>query len=116
MNKQVKTAWVEALRSGEYEQGRGSLAQGYVTETPTSFCCLGVLTALYLKEAKLNWNRRGSRAVLGTAVQAWADLGDDPSVRFDGSFTTLGSLNDGIGMDGPPLTFDQIADVIEGEL
>ena len=41
MNKQLKTKWLEALRSGEYDQGVGH----YVTagKEYDSFCCLGVL-------------------------------------------------------------------------
>ena len=41
MNKQLKTKWLKALRSGEYDQGVGH----YVTagNKYDSFCCLGVL-------------------------------------------------------------------------
>ena len=39
MNKALKKKWVNALRSGEYKQGRVALYnKGY-----DSFCCLGVL-------------------------------------------------------------------------
>ena len=37
MNKEVKARWLAALRSGEFEQGRG------VLEKNGKFCCLGVL-------------------------------------------------------------------------
>lgn len=37
MNAELKTKWLEALRSGKYKQGRGRLRQG------DEFCCLGVL-------------------------------------------------------------------------
>jgi len=37
MDVQLKAKWVEALRSGMYEQGRSYLRSG------DSFCCLGVL-------------------------------------------------------------------------
>jgi hypothetical protein len=37
VNKQLKAAWIDALRSGEYEQGDGQLQKG------NRFCCLGVL-------------------------------------------------------------------------
>lgn len=37
MNKEIKQKWVEALRSGEYKQGKGTL------RTNNLFCCLGVL-------------------------------------------------------------------------
>lgn len=45
MDKELKTKWVAALRSGNYEQTTGTLkvehdgGEGY----PLSYCCLGVL-------------------------------------------------------------------------
>ena len=42
MDAQWKTKWVEALRSGNYEQGKDSLREG------DQFCCLGVLTDLVI--------------------------------------------------------------------
>ncbi len=38
MNKEIKQKWVEALRSGEYKQGKGTLRTNN-----NLFCCLGVL-------------------------------------------------------------------------
>lgn len=38
MNKELKAKWVEALRSGKYGQGTGSLHP-----SDNVFCCLGVL-------------------------------------------------------------------------
>lgn len=37
MDKELKRKWVEALRSGKYEQGHGALRKD------DKFCCLGVL-------------------------------------------------------------------------
>lgn len=39
MDKELKAKWVAALRSGEYEQGVGSL----YNKTRDAYCCLGVL-------------------------------------------------------------------------
>ena len=44
MNKEVKKKWVDALRSGEYAQGRSSLRDH------DEYCCLGVLCELAVKE------------------------------------------------------------------
>jgi hypothetical protein len=44
MNKEIADKWIEALRSGEYEQGIASLQSG------GRFCCLGVLCDLAIKE------------------------------------------------------------------
>lgn len=41
MKKSVCVAWIEALRSGNYKQHRGMLADDY--GSPTAFCCLGLL-------------------------------------------------------------------------
>lgn len=38
ITKELKTKWVEALRSGEYQQLQGALYDG-----KNSYCCLGVL-------------------------------------------------------------------------
>jgi hypothetical protein len=40
VNKQLRDEWVKALRSGEYQQGRGGL------RSEDKYCCLGVLCAV----------------------------------------------------------------------
>lgn len=45
MNKRIKELWIEALRSGDYKQGKGLLRN-----ENDEFCCLGVLTNLYALE------------------------------------------------------------------
>ncbi len=39
MTKELKDAWIKALKSGEYEQGQRALRPDGMNE----FCCLGVL-------------------------------------------------------------------------
>jgi hypothetical protein len=41
MKENIKKAWVKALRSGEYKQGRGYLCATH--KGVDSYCCLGVL-------------------------------------------------------------------------
>lgn len=41
MNQEIKTQWVEALRSGEYKQGKAKLKQ--IDRGEAQHCCLGVL-------------------------------------------------------------------------
>ena len=48
MDKDIKTQWVGALRSGEYTQGIGSL-KSKGSDKELSHCCLGVLCTLYDK-------------------------------------------------------------------
>ena len=42
MKKNIKKAWVKALRSGEYEQGVGKLCE--TIDGVDFYCCLGVLS------------------------------------------------------------------------
>mgnify|MGYP005811384871 CR=1 FL=1 len=112
-----KELWIQALRSGEYEQGidylnyRGKL------------CCLGVACEVFIKQGgtlSRSTNENGvieyhglptsmrTSLELPTAVQAWLNLntplGDFPE-DFPGE--SLAALND----DGR--TFEDIANVIE---
>jgi len=106
MNPEVKTLWINALRSGEYQQTQGWLNKG------TGFCCLGVLCDLYLKTVKptdARWidkvapgdvrlfefdavtsadpdypvSHSHNGASLPEPVQEWAGLSDDdPAVNY----------------------------------
>lgn len=63
MNPRIKRLWIKALESGKYKQTKGVLrGRGLSATNPTTieleegFCCLGVLTDLYIKETKkLEW-------------------------------------------------------------
>lgn len=118
MNKEVKKLWIDALRSGEYDQGQYRLRVG------DCFCCLGVLTDVYIKETGDGaWTRRPGESEdsfifkgdsvdtssLPIEVVKWAELCQgDPYVDTN---TSCISLNDRLGYD-----FNQIADVIEEKL
>lgn len=43
MTPQLATAWVKALRSGKYKQGKGQLRYEEDHGIPATHCCLGVL-------------------------------------------------------------------------
>lgn len=134
MNPEIKTLWLERLRSGQIEQGEGVLA------TPDGKrCCLGVLCDVAVEQGVLDTptvhtiagsdksarlvygrsmpERRGSETALPPAVLAWAGIDDDdlsgdpgmpvPNRENDMNYATLSELND------HGLTFPQIADVIE---
>jgi hypothetical protein len=53
MNPEVKQKWIDALRSGEYEQGSEKL------RSVSGYCCLGVLCDLYAQEHNTEWEFRG---------------------------------------------------------
>lgn len=53
MNPEVKQKWIDALRSGKYEQGSEKL------RTMTGYCCLGVLCNIYAQEHNTQWKFKG---------------------------------------------------------
>lgn len=128
MNEDIKERWVEALRSGDYQQTKGSLI---VQEGEQKlYCCLGVLTDLAMKEGiegvrfvegvrfdsetELSVRLDDERWVthdegdLPLPVMEWAGLPSrDPAL---GSFSAI-HWNDDAGSG-----FDEIADMIEEHL
>ncbi len=122
MNPEVKQLWLDALRSGEYKQGRHKLKNTY--EGSDNYCCLGVLCDLYTKEnptAKWtqNWQddwyfNVDADSVSGTlpgAVMRWSGIADaNPIVCYENTEESLATLND----RGVP--FVEIANIIEKQL
>ena len=126
MNQEIKQKWVDALRSGKYEQGRGFLRVG------DKFCCLGVLCDLYMVENGGKWeatfngqgaqgfytggadSRSFNRHLPTRHVRNWAELNEsDPHISdLD---VELSVLNDGMTGLGDK-SFDDIADLIEDNL
>lgn len=117
MNQEVKTKWLDALRSGKYEQGQSFL------RVDDTFCCLGVLCDIYLKEKNLNWiqvnvdddpilyscMRFTEDEVLPEEVMKWVSL-DTPDPRITSKNAQVSELND------DSYSFNEIADLIEKEL
>lgn len=114
MNQDIKKRWVEALRSGKYQQGRGQLrADG-------RWCCLGVLGDIAVADGLATWLDNGD----GEFSLCDADSCDmgvcmptqkvDEWAGLDGEYkcgkTSLLHLND----NGTP--FSEIADLIEAHL
>lgn len=114
MNKEVKTKWLEALRSGKYKQGQGCLAFN------GKFCCLGVLCDI---SGVGKWDNDGSYVcpdgsrssqVPPMEVVVCAELGCENPMMTPSNETlgrlSLGRLNDNRA------TFDKIANLIEEQL
>ena len=107
MNQQIKQRWIEALKSGKYQQGHEALCRN------NTFCCLGVLTDLYIKEHSLQWHKDvggcwsldGEGGVLPSSVQAWAGLNDANPMILDNDATSHN--------DGTNASFEEIAGYIE---
>lgn len=114
MNPEVKTLWIEALKSGEYRQGREYLRKG------DTYCCLGVLCDLAVKAgATSDWREPfgedrasvigGETAYLPSSVAQWANISYEGFYRHeDGEESSLTFQN-----DRNKLTFAQIAEIIE---
>ena len=110
MNKHIKKKWIEALRSGEYEQGTRHLSKD------NKYCCLGVLCELAVKEGvvKKDINEGvtsydNKSDFLPPSVASWADMDNRGYyITYDGSIDGLYWNNDEEG-----LSFSQIADIIE---
>ena len=131
MNTEVKQKWIDALRSGKYEQGSEKL------RSVTGYCCLGVLCDIYAQEHNTQWEFRGDEEInpqsqdywyfdehsefLPESVMNWAELKThNPTVRVDVEDNDdednwyykdeLSDINDS-GYD-----FSQIANIIEAQL
>lgn len=127
MKQDIKNQWVAALRSGEYKQTDGVLCRLGPDGQPIGFCCLGVLTELYVQAhpgavdtTQTTWAGTGStarfyainggksNAMLPYAVQEWSGVRSEAGAFcWDGANTSLVDLND----NGS--TFEEIADVID---
>lgn len=121
MKATIKKLWLNALRSGEYKQGKGTLRAN------DSYCCLGVLCDLHAKEFKKDWvlvptvndehyDYLGRTQFLPNEVSNWAEIDYYKSLGYtnsgmfkndDGKDSSLSTLND----EGK--SFTEIADIIE---
>ena len=124
MNQEIKARWVAALRSGEYRQIKGWLA-----DTKNGRCCLGVLCDVAAEDGIIEWqtsgiNKKavgadsGSSYTLPHDVMEWAALEDDDPESTEtnteeGGTMSLSALNDSSYLQ---FSFDRIADVIERDL
>ena len=100
MNKQLKSKWVKALRSGKYRQGVGSLKYRDALAHRTKYCCLGVLQELMPEKLQSS----GEQTYLGEDQLKLAGLTHKNQDK-------LANLND---IDR--LSFPEIADYIEQKL
>ena len=121
MNSEIKKRWIAALRSGEYKQTTHQLKKH------KNFCCLGVLTDLYLIEKGRGWGTGGirrSNELLSVEVVDWANLKNmcpvvKPPLGWDlgpcprpGGKEHLTNLNDGAHFQKQQ-SFKMIASLIE---
>ena len=123
MKPEIKEMWIEALLSDDYQQGKHNLCQDN-NDGSKSWCCLGVLTDLAIKngvsidiERSLDdsnvYTFDNEAEGLPRAVREWSgiDTGSaqysPPSIDDDDALTcSLAEEND----DG--LTFEEIVEII----
>lgn len=123
MNPEIKKRWVEALRSGKYQQGRQFLAEAEEEEGIVKYCCLGVLCEVMGIERSLQDSRyyvygggpSGGRSCYYLPAEAVEQAGfteQNPEVlvEISGRRDGLANLND------QGLSFNKIADIIEKQL
>jgi len=115
LNPELKSKWLTALRSGEYEQARGDLSRG------KGFCCLGVLcqvAGLELEKQSYGVTHDASNAVVVDGVvvgyKPIEDLLGGGEVGSD-AVSELYSRNDGL-REHHKHSFAKIADYIEEKL
>lgn len=121
MNPEVKQKWIDALRSGKYEQGSEKL------RSVSGYCCLGVLCDLYAQEHDTQWEFThpmdywyfGDRSeYLPEPVMDWAGLNShNPKMRVDVDeectwphYEEIANLND------RGYTFNDLSNMIEDQL
>ena len=128
MNSKIKEVWINALRSGKYEQGSEKL------RSVTGYCCLGVLCDIYAQEHNTQWEFRGDEEInpqsqdywyfdehsefLPETVMNWAELKThNPTVRVhnddEDTFYYTDELSD---INDSGYDFSQIANIIEAQL
>lgn len=103
MNQEIKAKWLEALRSGRYEQGTGRLRS-----IVDKYCCLGVLEDVVNPEgwSKVfgSWAASDNQIFISDSTSEQAGLTEELEDR-------LMKMNDINGC-----TFAEIADWIETNL
>jgi hypothetical protein len=132
MNPEVKQKWIDALRSGEYEQGSEKL------RSVSGYCCLGVLCDLYAQEHNTEWEFRGNEETnlqpedywyfdgkgefLPKSVMDWAELeSNNPIVRSDIDVVNANGeddcfYNEIANLNDMGYTFNDLSKMIEQQL
>ena len=127
MKKNIMQKWTKALRSGKYSQCTEKLCEVDGETGKESYCCLGVLTDLYLKERKRQkkghgienfyeytgmdreydhdyskWEINGEDGVLPYEVAVWAGFNTATQEYKTGCFSNGKTKIDLAGLnDGP---------------
>lgn len=126
MNQEIKKLWVNALRSGNYRQGKYMLHN--ISEN--AYCCLGVLCDIALKNIQIKtviveskkspdkymvFGDNQNKQFLPQEIVLWAGIKDNPEMLItDAYFDRLVAITD--LNDYTEYNFSQLADLIEAQL
>jgi len=101
INRTQFDTWIQALRSGEFKQGRGQL------EGAEGFCCMGTACKVLVPEYQtLDGMLVGGFPRRGRGAPKWlTEISKDFALK---KLSYLEELNDNAGA-----TFDEIADLLE---
>lgn len=112
MNAEIKQRWVDALKSGKYEQGRLDLRKG------DKWCCLGVLCDVVQAEIALPVTQNSEGTVYLFGERHRASVLPEEVQRLTGLSAT-GKLSDGrvlANLNDDGVSFSKIAGIIEDQL
>jgi hypothetical protein len=128
-NKERIRLWVEALESGNYQQGTGKLVRRALVltdgdgpfglTTVNEYCCLGVAIRVAIDNGIDNPEREEAHLGNGTAlsqdVRGWYGLDDVDPVIGDGTLYAIGALTAIRANDGLDMSFLKIAKALRDE-
>jgi hypothetical protein len=102
--QEIKTKWLEALRSGKYRQVQGTL-KGITEDGQEGYCCLGVLLSIQGIEPP----------VCVAEEKSLNGIDEGPKDLYDRTAEIIGACVQEIGIDmnDSGNTFREIADAIE---
>jgi hypothetical protein len=124
MKPEIKKLWIEALLSGNYEQGQGFLCRN-AGNGSTEWCCLGVLTDLAIKNGvdidceTSNYDPDAysfdsESGMLPLSVMEWAGLETGNGEYVVNHLFDEGPLHESLAEDNDcGHTFEQLAATIE---
>lgn len=119
-----KIQWTNALRSGEYVQGKGALAMeldskdGCKGGAEFCHCCLGVAAVISGAESRdIRGSAFISEKIDGVPEQLIGGEGDpDEDIETNRLTLLLANMNDGAGDQSRKYTFSEIADWIDANI
>lgn len=113
MNPDVKKLWVEALRSGEFQQGQCILRN----KDKNTFCCLGVLCELAVRQGIVSEYAYDIPLPDDPKILDWAGLSDkNPEVTIFNTEELEEEANGVAAHNDHGYDFLAIAEVIEAQL